>query len=208
MRSHVVSARFFEGASGGGVFGFMITSGFMYPISPSSAQASAVPVEVRYLEMLSPKSLGGCRRPDPQFRLRRASRPDWKLSCDLYQAIGGAWGWLERRAWGEAQWRAWAESPELNTVFCYQKQTPVGFAELQRRPLEGVEIVLLGVRPEYTGRGLGGWLLSEATRKAWATPTHRVFLRTSSSDHPAALTNFLARGFRAYKTVRHLAHAC
>ena len=56
--------------------------------------------------------------------------------------------------------------------------------------------------------GLGGWLLSEATRRAWATPTHRVFLSTGSGDHPAALTNFLARGFRAYKTVRHTANLC
>jgi len=202
----VAAGFFFEGAYDGGVLGCMITSGFMYPLSPSSGQAAAVPVEVRHLEMLAPKSLGVRKRPDPQFRLRCAARPDWQLNRELYLAVGGSWGWSDRLCWDDARWRAWVESPELVTLFCYQRQTPIGFAELLRRPLEGVEIVQMGLRSEFTGRGLGGWLLCEATRRAWATPTHRVFLRTSSGDHPAALTNFLARGFRAYKTVRHLAH--
>ena len=56
--------------------------------------------------------------------------------------------------------------------------------------------------PEFVGRGFGGHLLTLAAGLAWAaehpdgTATRRVWLHTSSSDHPNALPNYQARGFR------------
>jgi GNAT superfamily N-acetyltransferase len=50
--------------------------------------------------------------------------------------------------------------------------------------------------PGYIGRGWGKYLLTEAVRAAWGLAPSRVWLHTCTLDHPAALPNYLKRGFR------------
>ena len=52
----------------------------------------------------------------------------------------------------------------------------------------------------FTGRGLGGALLTEAVERAWAAGAARVWLHTCTFDHPAAIPNYLARGFTVFRT--------
>ena len=54
--------------------------------------------------------------------------------------------------------------------------------------------------PEFIGRGLGGALLTHAIEQAWTSGAKRVWVHTCELDHPAALTNYEARGMRTYKT--------
>ena len=57
----------------------------------------------------------------------------------------------------------------------------------------------LGVR--FIGKGMGGYLLSQANEKAWLLEnTQRVWVHTCSLDHPSALKNYQARGFSIFKT--------
>jgi GNAT superfamily N-acetyltransferase len=58
-----------------------------------------------------------------------------------------------------------------------------------------VEIAYFGLLPAFVGRGLGGYLLTVATERAWELAPPRVWLHTSTLDHPAALPNYLKRGF-------------
>jgi GNAT superfamily N-acetyltransferase len=66
--------------------------------------------------------------------------------------------------------------------------------------------VVFGLVPEFVGRGFGGHLLTLGTRLAWetehpgGTATRRVWLQTSSHDHPHALANYRRRGFRIFRT--------
>lgn len=61
----------------------------------------------------------------------------------------------------------------------------------------GVEIAVFGVRADAVGHGYGGAFLTSLVRKAWdrAGPGCRVWLHTSSWDHPHARRNYRARGF-------------
>jgi GNAT superfamily N-acetyltransferase len=77
---------------------------------------------------------------------------------------------------------------------------PAGYFELKRHPDGSVEIAYLGLLPEFVGRGLGRYLLSAAACEAWAHRPLRVWLHTCSLDGAAALPNYLARGFRPYRT--------
>lgn len=51
-------------------------------------------------------------------------------------------------------------------------------------------------------------MLTEAVRRAWDTvaadgiPTRRVWLHTSSLDHPHAMRNYTRRGFRPFNVLR------
>ncbi len=47
----------------------------------------------------------------------------------------------------------------------------------------------------FSASALGGALLASAVQRCWELGATRVWLRTSSHDHPHALQNYLARGF-------------
>ncbi|MEV0278868.1 GNAT family N-acetyltransferase [Streptomyces sp. NPDC050610] len=67
-----------------------------------------------------------------------------------------------------------------------------------------VEIDTFGLVPRYVGQGYGGHALTLAVRQAWdqrpldAPEVRRVWLHTSTRDHPHALRNYERRGFRRY----------
>ena len=68
---------------------------------------------------------------------------------------------------------------------------------------EQIEIAYFGLLPEFIGRGFGGGLLTSAIETAWTwapTPS-RVWVHTCNRDHPSALANYQARGFKIYKKV-------
>ena len=77
---------------------------------------------------------------------------------------------------------------------------PAGYFELRRDDEADVEIAYFGLLHQFLGRGLGAHLLTEAVERAWAIGATRVWLHTCSLDHPAALPNYVKRGFTAYRT--------
>ena len=129
--------------------------------------------------------------------------PRWRA---LYHQIGAAWHWHDRDQWPDD---ALAErlAREAVAIFEVAVQTPhgawdrpVGFLELERHDDGSVEIVYLGLDRAVHGQGLGGWLVGEAARHAAAMGNGRVVLNTCTLDAPAALPNYLARGFRITRT--------
>ena len=95
-------------------------------------------------------------------------------------------------------------------------ETPAGYFELEKQrdtrntqeagvstSTDAVELVYFGVLPPFIGRGVGGALLTEAIRRAWALGPQRVWVHTCTLDHPAALPNYQKRGFRIYDQKRN-----
>ena len=58
-----------------------------------------------------------------------------------------------------------------------------------------VQIAYFGLLPEFIGKGKGSRLLMDAIEKAWETAEDGIWLHTCDLDHPAALPNYLSRGF-------------
>jgi GNAT superfamily N-acetyltransferase len=73
--------------------------------------------------------------------------------------------------------------------------TPAGFAELDRRQPDEVELVQFGLMAPFIGQGLGKWFLQWAIDKAWSYQPKRFWLHTCTLDHPAALPNYTKAGF-------------
>jgi GNAT superfamily N-acetyltransferase len=80
-----------------------------------------------------------------------------------------------------------------------------GFLELERHGDDAAEIVYLGLLPRVLGAGLGAWLVGEAVDRAFALGVARVWLHTCTLDAPAALPNYLARGFAVERTETYIA---
>jgi len=161
-----------------------------------------VPVVTHHLEMSEPEALQPGRPAAAGFEIRRARVPCPELNRFLYTAVGGGWYWVDRLAWTYDQWMRWLDRPEVETWVAYADDTPAGYFELEAQPGGHVEIVYIGLIPRFVGRGFGGALLAAAARRGWDMGARRVWVHTCSLDHPGALANYLARGFRIFKEER------
>ena len=160
----------------------------------------AVLVTRTYLEQQTPAQLVDAARTP------RGARIEPVVDCPpaffrwLYGTVGGPWNWYERSGWDDSRIRGHFQQPAVVLRLLLFGGAPAGFYELIRHPGGDVEIAYIGLVPERIGRGLGGFLVAEAVREGWALGANRVWLHTCSLDGPAALPNYLKRGFVAYKT--------
>jgi GNAT superfamily N-acetyltransferase len=154
-------------------------------------------VVVTDLEMTDPSMLRSGREPAVRATLVRAGRSSPLLSRFFYRSVGGDWYWVDRLGWSVDHWRRWTETPGYELWTCWVDGVPAGYFELDPSGRDGsVEIAFFGLLPEFAGLGLGGWLLAEAARHGWqGSGATRVWVHTCTLDSPAALPNYLARGF-------------
>jgi GNAT superfamily N-acetyltransferase len=155
-------------------------------------------VTTYYLEMTDPAQLRPARPPKQTLEIRQAELPLPELNRFFYAAVGPQYHWLDRRGWGYDRWAAYAERPEIETWIGYVQGTPIGYFELERQPEANTEIVYFGLLARFVGQGLGGPFLAAAIERGWLKGTRRVWVHTCTLDHPRALGNYQARGFRLY----------
>jgi GNAT superfamily N-acetyltransferase len=156
------------------------------------------PIEVTrtYLAMQSLADLRPADVPDPAPVIERVDQCPASLFRHLYVEVGRAHHWTDRLSWSDARIREHLHAPGVSLWLMSWEAKPAGYFELRRHEDESVEIAYFGLLPEYIGRGWGKHLLTEATRAAWSQGPSQVWLHTCTLDHPAALPNYLARGFR------------
>ena len=165
----------------------------------------AVPAVRTYLELVSHDAF---RAPTPLASappVERAPPGDVALFRRLYREVGGPWHWRDRDAWTDATLEAHLRHPGVSVWVMREGDALAGFFELRDAGEEGVEIVYFGLHPAFVGRGLGGHLLARAVEAAWGLGAGRVFLNTCTLDAPAAMPNYLARGFRPFRTEEYVA---
>ena len=156
-------------------------------------------VTIQYLEMTAPPASDAPTPDPPNTSLQRIETPCPELNRFFYTAVGGDWFWIDRLEWTVRQWQDYLERSGLETWVLYLDGAPAGYFELDAGSGSDVEVAYFGLLRQFTGRGLGRYLLSGAIARAWQTGASRVWLHTCSLDHPAALDNYLARGFRQFK---------
>ena len=154
-----------------------------------------------FLEMNAPAGLIPKHSADPEFAIKEAVIKQWQFNKFFYHWVGQDWEWKNRTCWSDAQWQDYAENDNLRTFIDLKQGSPVGYYELQWQDGANVEIVYFGLTPKFIGKGYGGPLLSSAITVAWEWGARRVWVHTCDLDHPAALANYLARGFKIYQVI-------
>lgn len=157
-------------------------------------------VTIWHLEMTDPAALRPAAEPRLALALHQVTPPLPEFNRFLYAAVGRAWRWTDRLGWSFERWQAWADRAELRTYVAYSGGAPAGYFELERQNEDHVELAYFGCFAWVQGQGVGGWLLTQAIRQAWAWDARRVWVHTCSWDHPAALTNYQRRGFSLFRT--------
>ena len=157
-----------------------------------------------YLEMDSPGRLIGRAPIPPGYEVQRETG-DPDVYRDLYERVGSDYHWRDRRTWTDDQLRAHLEKPTIAVWVLREASAPRGFFELARHDDGSVEIAYFGLVPIGIGKGLGRALLTSAIDEAWSLKPEpsRVWLHTCTLDHPAALANYLARGFQITRTEQY-----
>lgn len=153
-----------------------------------------------YLEMRSPADLQPAPAPPVAPRIERVFDCPTAFWRFLYTEVGKRYHWVDRLPWTDQQIRDYLDDRALSLYVMWVSGAPAGYFELRMEPDRACEIVYFGLLDEFTGRGLGAHMLTEAVRIAWAAGASRVWLHTNTLDHPAALPNYLKRGFRVTRT--------
>jgi GNAT superfamily N-acetyltransferase len=121
----------------------------------------------------------------------------------LYREVGRAYHWHDRLTWPDDHVRAYLDDPRITLHVLYAEGSPAGYFELRAVEDGSIEIAYFGLLPEFIGRGLGKGLLTAAVEAAWTRDANRVWLHTCTLDDPAALPNYLKRGFKPFKEERY-----
>ncbi len=153
-----------------------------------------------YLELCERGAFRPATVPHARVRLERIEGCPPSFFRYLYAEVGRRYHWRDRLAWTEEELRARLADPTVSLYLLSVAGAPAGYFELQRHGDASFEIAYFGLLPEYLGRGLGKHLLSEAVTAAWAAGAGRIWLHTCTLDDRAALPNYLARGFRVFRT--------
>lgn len=148
-----------------------------------------------YLEM---RARPPVRRPATPLGivLARLDEPTAKEYRTLYDTVGEAWYWVDRRRIDDETLLSQIRAPFVEIFVARSGAELVGYFELDRSTWGECKLVYFGLAPAWIGRGVGGWFLERAIQRAWeGDRTQRVTVHTCSLDHPRALPTYERAGF-------------
>ena len=155
-------------------------------------------VTVYYVEMLAP-SQRSVPAPRDGLRVLHVQTPSVPYYRFLYDSVGKDYNWLSRRILADAELAAILHDPLNEVHVLHVDGSPAGFAELDCRQPDEIELVQFGLMPEFIGQGLGKWFLQWTIDKVWSYQPRRFWLHTCSLDHAAALHTYKKAGFVLFK---------
>ncbi len=156
-----------------------------------------VPTTVTFLEMRA-EPLLNVPVPAQKISLVKAEKPPVHYIRYLYDAVGADYLWIDRKQISDAELIKAVHDENYETYVLTCDGCPAGYFELDFRQMPEVELAYFGLIPEYSGRGLGRYLLAQAIKIAWARDPERFHVETCTLDHPAALPLYQKCGFTPY----------
>ena len=158
-------------------------------------------VKRSYLEINSPQDLKEVPKPFEDYSLNLLDPINFQLNKFFYKNVGKKHKWIDRLVWTETQWINYVSNKNVRTFIFKNKEDLAGFFELIFHPEKReIEIAYFGLLEEYQNKKLGSYLLSEAIKRSFEYSIRRVWLHTCSLDHKNALSNYVARGMKIFKT--------
>jgi GNAT superfamily N-acetyltransferase len=159
-------------------------------------------VTTTYLEMLAHNERD-VAAPVPGIAVVQAAKPTLAYYRFLYQSVGNDWDWTSRKKLADDELARIIQDPRVELHVLFVEGTPAGFAELDRRIADEIELKQFGLVPQFIGRGLGRYFLQWTIDKAFRYGPKRFWLHTCTNDHPVALPNYLKAGFVKYNEETH-----
>jgi len=158
-------------------------------------------VERNYLEINSLKDLKKSKFSPDDCCIDLSNPADFQINKFFYKSIGKEHRWTDRLVWSDKQWIDYISNPQVKTYILKKADDMAGYFELIfHNEKKETEIAYLGLLKEYQNKRLGSFLLTSAIKNSFSENTNRVWVHTCSLDHKNALSNYISRGMRIYKT--------
>ena len=121
-----------------------------------------------YLEIKTLNDLKEVKKPSEKYSINLVYPADFQLNKFLYKQIGQKYFWKDRLEWSNQTWIEYVSDVKLSTYVLKNNKEIVGYFELlfHKNKMEA-EIAYFGILEDYFGKKLGGYLLSEAIKKAF-----------------------------------------
>ena len=154
-----------------------------------------------YLEIKSLNDLNEVEKPTGEYSINLVDPIDFQLNKFFYKQIGQKYFWRDRLEWSNQTWIEYVSDEKLSTYVLKDNEEIVGYFELLFYKTKAeAEIAYFGILEDYFGKKLGGYLFTQAIKKAFELDINRVWLHTCSLDHKNALNNYLSRGMAIFKS--------
>ncbi len=154
-----------------------------------------------YLHLLSRNDLipSECKEKNLEVILEKEPTVDF---CKfLYKEVGRDFFWRDRLKWSDQDWLNYISNDFFKLYILKQNNELAGYYELLYDPkIPSMEISYFGIFKEFFGKGIGGYLLTDAILNSYNHSINKVWVHTCTLDHPNALKNYLARGMKIFKT--------
>lgn len=161
-----------------------------------ASETRTLVARITHLEMTEPPSSRTHAPFGQRLALMRADAMPVSFYRYLYEQVGKPHHWLLRRHASGEELRRILHSDATELHVLYADGAPAGFFELDlsKRP-ESIEILYFGLTPDFQGRGLARFFLSEAIAAAWAHMPRKLVIQTNTLDSPRALQLYQKAGF-------------
>jgi ribosomal protein S18 acetylase RimI-like enzyme len=154
-----------------------------------------------YLHLLSRNDLipSDCKEKNLEVTLEKEPTVDF---CKfLYKEVGRDFFWRDRLKWNDQDWLNYISNDLFKLYILKQNNELAGYYELLYDPkIPSMEISYFGIFKEFFGKGIGGYLLTDAILTSFNQKIDKVWVHTCTLDHSNALKNYLARGMKIFKT--------
>lgn len=160
-----------------------------------------VTVEVVFLRMdQAPRRSLAVLPPGAVLSIERLSVAEYRA---LYNEIGAPWLWWLRRMMPDDKLARHLASMALAIHLLRVDGKVAGFFETDAGYWPQVNLNYFGLMPEFIGKGLGRVMLDAAVDSVFAggSPLRSMTVNTCSADHPRALPNYVAAGFREIRRI-------
>tara|TARA_B100000795_G_scaffold199671_1_gene153527 strand:+ start:229 stop:732 length:504 start_codon:yes stop_codon:yes gene_type:complete len=155
----------------------------------------------KYLEIKSLEDFKEIKKLSEDYSVELVNPKDFQLNKFFYKNVGKNYQWRDRLIWSDLIWTDYVYNEKLFTYILKNKEEMAGYFELIfNNDTKETEIAYFGVLEEYFGMKLGGYLLSEAIKSSFSMGSSRVWVHTCSLDHKNALSNYLSRGMKIFKS--------
>lgn len=170
----------------------------LWSLAKHNIMSEKLIVRVTHLEMTARPVLSFPVPSGLRLAIMRSTQMPVHFYRYLYQQVGRQHHWMMRRVQSDAEVAAAIHAETSDIHVLYADGNPAGLLELDLSALpETVEILYFGIMPDFQGRGLGKFFLSEAISATWSHGPQKVAIYTNTLDSPRALQLYQKMGFEA-----------
>ena len=157
---------------------------------------------VTFLEMTAERHAHVPAPGNVKIMLLRLEQPTVGYYRYLYDAVGRDLAWVDRKRLSDEGLAAAIAAKGVEIWVLYAGGVPAGYFEVNATDPQAVDLSYFGLVPEFRGRGLGKWLLTEAIAACWSQRPAKITVNTCTLDGPRALPLYQRMGFVPVRQVK------